>query len=96
MSNLFTTFIKSDRQQQLFNKAEKLANLVKQRVSETEQTATFSKANLQDLKDEGYVSLPLPKEYGGENISSLPSRNWSENPSIVTPNVMKCYYFKKS
>ena len=69
MSNLFTTFIKSDRQQQLFNKAEKLANLVKQRVSETEQTATFSKANLQDLKDEGYVSLPLPKEYGGENIS---------------------------
>ncbi|WP_188456328.1 acyl-CoA dehydrogenase family protein [Virgibacillus oceani] len=69
MSNLFKPFINNERQQRLFDKADKIADLVKQRVPEAEKTATLPKENLQDLKSEDYVSLPLPNEYGGQNLS---------------------------
>lgn len=69
MSNLFTPFIKNERQLQLYEKAEKLADLVKQRVPEAEKSAALPLGNLQDLKASGYVTLSLPKEYGGEALS---------------------------
>ncbi|WP_099157514.1 acyl-CoA dehydrogenase family protein [Virgibacillus ndiopensis] len=69
MSDIFKPFIKNERQQRLFDKADKIANLVKHRVSEAEKNATLPKENLQDLKKADYVTLPLPIEYGGQNIS---------------------------
>lgn len=69
MSDLFKSFIRSDRQQQLFEKSARLAVLAKQRVKESEQHATFSEDTLRDLQEERYLSLTLPKEYGGEGLS---------------------------
>ncbi|WP_186578193.1 acyl-CoA dehydrogenase family protein [Aquibacillus kalidii] len=69
MSDLFKTFIKTERQQRLFEKVAYLVPKIKERVKQAEQTATFSIDNLADLKSEGYVSLTLPKEYGGEDLS---------------------------
>ncbi|MGY0694417.1 acyl-CoA dehydrogenase family protein [Virgibacillus sp. FSP13] len=69
MSDLFKPFLKSKRQHDLFSKADKIAKQVEQRVPKAERNATFPLENLTDLKQENYVSLPLPKEYGGQEIS---------------------------
>ncbi|MDC3416206.1 acyl-CoA dehydrogenase family protein [Aquibacillus salsiterrae] len=69
MADLFEPFVKNERQQRLLDKAARIADKVKARVPESEEKATFPLENLQDLKAENFVSLPLPKEYGGENIS---------------------------
>ncbi|WP_226035974.1 acyl-CoA dehydrogenase family protein [Aquibacillus saliphilus] len=69
MADLFESFIKNDRQRDLIRMAERLAIRVKQRVPETEENASFSLENLNDLKSEGYVTLPLPLEYGGQQIN---------------------------
>ncbi|WP_407268616.1 acyl-CoA dehydrogenase family protein [Radiobacillus sp. PE A8.2] len=69
MADIYTPFIKNERQQMLFNKAEALADKAQTRVSETEKAADFSLETLKDLKQANYVSLPLPKSYGGEELS---------------------------
>ncbi|SDK06615.1 acyl-CoA dehydrogenase family protein [Sediminibacillus albus] len=69
MSYFLKSFIKNERQQFLLEKAEKLAQLIKQRTDETEKNASFSPDNLADLKNEGYVTLPLPEKYGGKQIN---------------------------
>lgn len=69
MKNLFTPFINNERQQQLFDKAQKLSTLVRQRVKETDKNASFSEQNLKNLQEEDYVTLTLPKAYGGKELS---------------------------
>jgi alkylation response protein AidB-like acyl-CoA dehydrogenase len=69
MSSLTTLFIKNEQQHRLFDKANNLASIVKQRVPETDQTGRFSSDNLNDLKQADYVTLTLPEKYGGQNIS---------------------------
>ncbi|WP_077624899.1 acyl-CoA dehydrogenase family protein [Sediminibacillus massiliensis] len=69
MSDLLKPFINNDRQRRLLEKAQKLADRFAGRTKETEQTASFSEANLSDLKKEDYVTLPLPRKFGGEELS---------------------------
>ncbi|TLS37517.1 acyl-CoA dehydrogenase family protein [Pseudalkalibacillus caeni] len=69
MNDLYQSFIKNERQQQLFSLAENLSKKIKERAKEADRNAAFSFENLQDLKESGYVSLTLPNEYGGEGIS---------------------------
>ncbi|GGM35968.1 acyl-CoA dehydrogenase [Paraliobacillus quinghaiensis] len=67
--DIFETFIKSDDQRLLVEKAKRIAEKVKNRVEIAEETAAFPVDNLQDLKAENYLSLTLPKNYGGEDLS---------------------------
>ncbi|SES67013.1 Acyl-CoA dehydrogenase [Salinibacillus kushneri] len=69
MSDLFSPFIKTEKQNELYKLAEKLALRVKERAKETDEQAAFSKENLRDLKETDYVTLTLPKKYGGKEIS---------------------------
>ncbi|MRH44678.1 acyl-CoA dehydrogenase [Aquibacillus halophilus] len=69
MTDLFTPFIKSDRQRKLYEMSARLATRVEKRIPEMEKNASFSLSNLKDLKSEGYVTLPLPEKYGGQAIS---------------------------
>ncbi|WP_085524248.1 acyl-CoA dehydrogenase family protein [Tuberibacillus sp. Marseille-P3662] len=69
MKEIYTPFVKNDRQERLFSKAERLASLIKDRAGETDRSATFSLDNLHELKVHDYVSLTLPKAYGGEELS---------------------------
>ncbi|WP_257346957.1 acyl-CoA dehydrogenase family protein [Pseudalkalibacillus decolorationis] len=62
-------FIKSERQQKLFNKVEKLSEKTRNRSEETDRHASFSLENLRDLKEADYHSLTLPEQFGGKNLS---------------------------
>ncbi|MBN6888088.1 alkylation response protein AidB-like acyl-CoA dehydrogenase [Cytobacillus horneckiae] len=61
-------FIKTDRQAALFQKAAELADHFSKRAHGIDETAQFPFENFQELKDAGYLSLTVPKEYGGEEI----------------------------
>lgn len=67
--NLFDTYINNERQKELVQKAAKLAEKVKNRVAKAEQTATLPIENINDLREEKYLTLTLPKKFGGEAIS---------------------------
>ncbi|WP_349407399.1 acyl-CoA dehydrogenase family protein [Pseudalkalibacillus sp. SCS-8] len=69
MWNLYKPFIKSKRQNELFEKADQLATRIKTRASETDRIGKFSNENLKDLKEMDYHSLTLPKSMGGEELS---------------------------
>jgi len=69
MSNHFNTFIKNERQSELFQIADELADKIKVRVDEGDKTGTFSKENVRDIKESGYLTLSLPEEFGGRNLS---------------------------
>ncbi|WP_237648716.1 acyl-CoA dehydrogenase family protein [Sediminibacillus terrae] len=69
MSYFLDSFVQNNRQQEMLETAESLAAKFKQRTEETEQSAEFSKDNLEDLKQTGYVTLPLPEKFGGKHIN---------------------------
>lgn len=69
MWNLHAPFIKSDRQKELFSIAEELSKKIRTRAAETDRQGSFSQENLNDLKAAGYLSLSLPKDMGGEDLS---------------------------
>ncbi|QTN00246.1 acyl-CoA dehydrogenase [Sediminibacillus dalangtanensis] len=69
VSYFLKAFVENQRQQELLETADRLAAKLKQRTEETEQSAQFSPENLQDLKEEGYVTLPLPEKFGGKQIN---------------------------
>ncbi len=69
MADLFTPFIQNDRQQRLYHIAEQVAGRMKARVKEADEQALFLEENLHDMKELGYVTMTLPKEFGGEGIS---------------------------
>ncbi len=69
MSYFLDSFVQNNRQQEMLETAESLAAKFKQRTEETEQSAHFSKDNLEDLKQTGYVTLPLPEKFGGKHIN---------------------------
>ncbi len=69
MSYFLDSFVQNNRQQEMLETAESLAAKFKQRTEETEQSAQFSKDNLEDLKQTGYVTLPLPEKFGGKHIN---------------------------
>ncbi|MBM7554218.1 acyl-CoA dehydrogenase family protein [Thalassobacillus pellis] len=69
MNDLYRPFIKNDSHRKYFDKAGQLSSKVKNRADKQDEAAVFSPENLKDLKTARYFSLPLPEEYGGENIS---------------------------
>ncbi|GAA0499669.1 acyl-CoA dehydrogenase family protein [Salinibacillus aidingensis] len=69
MSDLFSPFIKTDQHKELYQLVKELSGRVKKRAKETDQQAAFSEDNLRDLKETDYVTLTLPKTYGGREIS---------------------------
>ncbi|WP_234400665.1 acyl-CoA dehydrogenase family protein [Virgibacillus senegalensis] len=69
MSYFLKSFIQNDRQQELLETADKLAEKLKRRTEETELSAQFSPDNLHDLKQADYVTLPLPERFGGKQIN---------------------------
>lgn len=50
---------------------EKLSLRFSQRAAEVDETGAFPYDNIQDLKESGYTSLPLPAQYGGKAITLL-------------------------
>ncbi|WLD91619.1 acyl-CoA dehydrogenase family protein [Alkalihalobacillus sp. AL-G] len=69
MWDIHKPLIQNDRQYNLYKIAEELSGKVKLRATETDQQAAFSQENLYDLKEAGYLSLTLPGQYGGQNLS---------------------------
>lgn len=69
MLSQFNTFIKNNRQAELFQLVDQLSNKIRTRVNEGDKTGTFSKENLKDIKESGYVTLTLPEDYGGKSLS---------------------------
>ncbi len=66
---LYRNFLHTKRHEQLYHKAVKLAEKVRNRKKQGDRQASLPAENLDDLKKENYLSLTLPKEYGGENLS---------------------------
>lgn len=67
--DLFKTFIKNERQENLVEKAAHIAEKVEKRVKIAEETASMPIENVADLRAANYLSLTLPKTYGGEGLS---------------------------
>ncbi|GEL78628.1 acyl-CoA dehydrogenase family protein [Tenuibacillus multivorans] len=62
-------FLKNDRHVDLYKKATELSDQLKQYVKESDQEARFLSETVQTLKDHHYLSIILPEEYGGEDLS---------------------------
>ncbi|KAB8131768.1 acyl-CoA dehydrogenase [Gracilibacillus oryzae] len=62
-------FIQSERQQNLYDKAGRLAEQLYKRRKQADDDASLPLENLADLRREKYLSLTLPKSYGGEELS---------------------------
>jgi len=63
------SFIKNDRQGELYSLIEKLANTFHERASMIDEKGEFPFENIEDLRRAGYTGLTVPKKYGGEEIS---------------------------
>ncbi|WP_018930870.1 acyl-CoA dehydrogenase family protein [Gracilibacillus lacisalsi] len=67
--DLLSNFIQTDHHEMLYRKAEQLAKKIKNRRQQGDNEAALPKENIGDLRNENYLSLTLPKEYGGESLS---------------------------
>lgn len=62
-------FIKTAQQEELFHKATILAEGFSKRAQKIDENAEFPFDNFEELKQSNYLSLTIPKEYGGKEIS---------------------------
>lgn len=62
-------YIKTGKQRELYELAGKLADQFSSRAEEVDRQGVFPFTNFKDLKQSGYLSLTVPKQYGGEAIS---------------------------
>ncbi|AIE58840.1 acyl-CoA dehydrogenase family protein [Bacillus methanolicus] len=62
-------FIQNERQAKLFHEASVLADRFHTRAAEIDEEGRFPFENFRELKNSSYVSLTVPKKYGGEEIS---------------------------
>ncbi|SHM93709.1 acyl-CoA dehydrogenase family protein [Gracilibacillus kekensis] len=69
MVDLSTNFIQTDRQERLYQKATQLAEKLRDRRKQADHDASLPIDNVEDLRNEQYLSLTLPKSYGGEDLS---------------------------
>ncbi|WP_181350308.1 acyl-CoA dehydrogenase family protein [Thalassobacillus sp. CUG 92003] len=69
MTDLLKKWVKTEDQQRLFSKAERLAEKAGEVAAQSDKEASFSFELLHEMKKEKYPSLTLPANYGGENIS---------------------------
>ncbi len=66
--NHYELFVENDRQRYLLERAGTLADAFVKRADYYDRHNLFPTENINDLKSEGYVSLTVPKEFGGEEI----------------------------
>lgn len=69
MLNKDHSFIKTDRQKSLYERAKKHADDFGKRAEHYDETGEFPFENFAALKESGYTALTVPTEYGGQNIS---------------------------
>ncbi|MGN8645325.1 acyl-CoA dehydrogenase family protein [Gracilibacillus sp. HCP3S3_G5_1] len=62
-------FLQTERHEELYQKAAQLAVKIKNRRQQADKEATLPVENIKDLRQSNYLSLTLPKEYGGEALS---------------------------
>ncbi|MFS1515289.1 acyl-CoA dehydrogenase family protein [Bacillus sp. SCS-151] len=62
-------FVKTPFQQEWYNKVGKLADEFAKREKHYDIHGTFPFNNIEQLKEAGYTSLTIPKQFGGQNIS---------------------------
>jgi alkylation response protein AidB-like acyl-CoA dehydrogenase len=62
-------FIQNERQESLFREAAGLADRFQSRAAAIDEEGRFPFENFQELKKSAYVSLTVPKQFGGKEIS---------------------------
>ncbi|WP_371017285.1 acyl-CoA dehydrogenase family protein [Pseudalkalibacillus sp. JSM 102089] len=69
MNHLYNSFIKNDRQKQLFELGSNLANSFATRADQIDQEGRFPFENFEELKESGYLSLTVQEKFGGKGIN---------------------------
>jgi alkylation response protein AidB-like acyl-CoA dehydrogenase len=69
VSYLYDAYIKNETQQNWFKKIDALANTFAERADKHDREGSFPFENVDELKEAGYLSLTVPKEFGGEGLS---------------------------
>jgi alkylation response protein AidB-like acyl-CoA dehydrogenase len=69
MTYLNDFYIKTNIQKKWFEKIDALAEKFAERADKYDREGLFPFENVDELKKTGYVSLTIPKEYGGEGLS---------------------------
>lgn len=67
----FPAYPVTDRQKQIVQMASDLAKKFGQRANENDWAAKFPYENYQDLKDSGYLTLTVPRDFGGWGANVL-------------------------
>jgi alkylation response protein AidB-like acyl-CoA dehydrogenase len=65
----FDLIIENDKQKELLEKADVLSSQFAKRAAKYDIEGSFPFENFEDLKKEGFLTLTIPKKYGGEGIS---------------------------
>lgn len=69
MNYLNEMYIKNEVQRKWFEKIDSLAKKFAERADKHDQEGSFPFDNVNELKQAGYLSLTVPKEFGGEGLS---------------------------
>ncbi|MCM3719209.1 acyl-CoA dehydrogenase family protein [Fictibacillus phosphorivorans] len=69
MNDLYDAYIKNDTQERWFKKIDALADRFAERADQHDREGSFPFENVKDLKEAGYPSLTISKEFGGEGLS---------------------------
>lgn len=69
MSHDYQPFIQNESQQELIKSTEHIIKQFAERRARTDEEGSFPFENLQNLKDAGFLSLTVPKEYGGRGFN---------------------------
>lgn len=69
MNYLYETYIKTYEQREWFERIDALAKKFAERADTYDQEGRFPFENVDELKNAGYLSLTVPKEFGGEGLS---------------------------
>jgi alkylation response protein AidB-like acyl-CoA dehydrogenase len=69
MNELYHLLLRTERERNLYEQARELAAKFHERAAWHDEHGEFPFANFHDLKQAGFLSLTVPKQYGGEEIS---------------------------
>lgn len=69
MSKDYQSFIQTELQQDLIDSTEEMIRKFAERRAKIDEEESFPFENVNDLKEAGYLSLTVPKEYGGKGLN---------------------------